>query len=79
MGSSLLSDQREGQGQPITPVSGVAVRWHPLSSLATISHRAATTGSTGFISLLLHPPEGIMTKPRLNTGDRVGMCTLTLN
>lgn len=36
------------------------------------SHRAATTGSTGFISLLVHPPEGVATKPRLNTGDRVG-------
>lgn len=34
-------------------------------------HRAATTGSTGFINLLLHPPEG-SPKTRLNTGDRVG-------
>ncbi|KAH0833354.1 ankyrin repeat-containing domain protein [Lanmaoa asiatica] len=42
------------------------------------SHRAATTGSTGFISLLLHPPEGITAKPRLNTGDRVGNTPLHL-
>jgi len=40
-------------------------------------HRAATTGSTGFISLLLHP-EGATTKPRLNTGDRVGNTPLHL-
>ncbi|KAH9997168.1 ankyrin [Russula compacta] len=36
---------------------------HPL-------HRAATTGSTGFITLLLNPPEG-SPKTRLNTGDRM--------
>ncbi|KAF9223333.1 ankyrin [Gyrodon lividus] len=41
-------------------------------------HRAATTGSTGFISLLLHPPEGVTAKPRLNTGDRVGNTPLHL-
>ncbi|KIJ14443.1 hypothetical protein PAXINDRAFT_79376, partial [Paxillus involutus ATCC 200175] len=41
-------------------------------------HRAATTGSTGFISLLLHPPEGVTIKPRLNTGDRVGNTPLHL-
>ncbi|KIJ62845.1 hypothetical protein HYDPIDRAFT_93799, partial [Hydnomerulius pinastri MD-312] len=41
-------------------------------------HRAATTGSTGFISLLLNPPEGVTTKPRLNTGDRVGNTPLHL-
>jgi 26S proteasome non-ATPase regulatory subunit 10 len=35
------------------------------------SHRAATTGSTGFVTLLLHPPEG-SPKTRLNTGDRMG-------
>lgn len=34
-------------------------------------HRAATTGSTGFVTLLLHPPEG-SPKTRLNTGDRIG-------
>lgn len=37
------------------------------------SHRAATTGSTGFITLLLHPPGEGHPKPRLNTGDRLGM------
>ena len=38
------------------------------------SHRAATTGSTGFVALLLNPPlpEGVKVKPRLNTADRVG-------
>ncbi|KAL4062891.1 ankyrin repeat-containing domain protein [Scleroderma citrinum] len=42
-------------------------------------HRAATTGSTGFISLLLNPPEGaVTTKPRLNTGDRIGNTPLHL-
>ncbi|OCB84736.1 ankyrin [Sanghuangporus baumii] len=40
-------------------------------------HRAATTGSTGFVHLLLHPPEG-RPKPRLNTGDRVGNTPLHL-
>ena len=35
------------------------------------SHRAATTGTTGFVTLLLHPPEG-SPKTRLNTGDRMG-------
>ncbi|KAH7884777.1 ankyrin repeat-containing domain protein, partial [Phlebopus sp. FC_14] len=40
-------------------------------------HRAATTGSTGFISFLLKPPEG-STKPRLNTGDRMGNTPLHL-
>jgi hypothetical protein len=42
------------------------------------SHRAATTGSTGFISLLLKPaeaPEGTP-KTRLNTADRIGKCLL---
>lgn len=34
-------------------------------------HRAASTGSTGFVSLLLHPPEGA-SKPRLNTADQSG-------
>jgi len=42
-----------------------------------VRHRAATTGSTAFISLLLHPPEG-SPKPRLNTGDRVGNTPLHL-
>ena len=42
-----------------------------------ISHRAATTGSTGFISLLLNPPEG-SPKPRLNTADRAGNTPLHL-
>ncbi|KAH9917003.1 ankyrin repeat-containing domain protein [Fomitopsis serialis] len=40
-------------------------------------HRAATTGSTGFISLLLKPPEE-SPKPRLNTADRVGNTPLHL-
>ncbi|KAI0034559.1 ankyrin repeat-containing domain protein, partial [Vararia minispora EC-137] len=40
-------------------------------------HRAATTGSTGFIRLLLNPPEGAA-KPRLNTGDRMGNTPLHL-
>ncbi|KAH9170637.1 ankyrin repeat-containing domain protein [Lactarius sanguifluus] len=43
---------------------------HPL-------HRAATTGSTGFVTLLLHPPEG-SPKTRLNTGDRIGNTPLHL-
>ncbi|ETW82767.1 hypothetical protein HETIRDRAFT_450525 [Heterobasidion irregulare TC 32-1] len=43
---------------------------HPL-------HRAATTGSTGFVNLLLHPPEGAP-KTRLNTGDRLGNTPLHL-
>ncbi|KAI6122232.1 ankyrin repeat-containing domain protein, partial [Pisolithus croceorrhizus] len=42
-------------------------------------HRAATTGSTGFISLLLNPPQGsAVSKPRLNTSDRVGNTPLHL-
>ncbi|KAI5122550.1 hypothetical protein M0805_005277 [Coniferiporia weirii] len=40
-------------------------------------HRAATTGSTGFVRLLLNPPEG-SAKPRLNTADRVGNTPLHL-
>ncbi|KDQ59133.1 hypothetical protein JAAARDRAFT_654110 [Jaapia argillacea MUCL 33604] len=40
-------------------------------------HRAATTGSTGLITLLLHPPEG-SPKTRLNTGDRIGNTPLHL-
>jgi len=40
-------------------------------------HRAATTGSTGFVTLLLHPPEG-SPKTRLNTGDRIGNTPLHL-
>ncbi|KAH9850290.1 ankyrin repeat-containing domain protein, partial [Lenzites betulinus] len=40
-------------------------------------HRAATTGSTGFISLLLKPIEG-SPKARLNTADRVGNTPLHL-
>ncbi|KAI0076177.1 ankyrin, partial [Panus rudis PR-1116 ss-1] len=40
-------------------------------------HRAATTGSTGLINILLHPPEG-SPKTRLNTGDRVGNTPLHL-
>ncbi|CAL1716125.1 unnamed protein product [Somion occarium] len=40
-------------------------------------HRAATTGSTGFLNVLLHPPEGAP-KTRLNTGDRVGNTPLHL-
>ncbi|CCM04321.1 uncharacterized protein FIBRA_06492 [Fibroporia radiculosa] len=43
----------------------------------TQSHRAATTGSTGFIILLLNPPEGAA-KTRLNTADRVGNTPLHL-
>ncbi|KAG1885936.1 ankyrin repeat-containing domain protein [Suillus fuscotomentosus] len=42
-------------------------------------HRAATTGSTGFVALLLSPPEGSTTaKLRLNTGDRIGNTPLHL-
>ncbi|PCH42363.1 ankyrin [Wolfiporia cocos MD-104 SS10] len=40
-------------------------------------HRAATTGSVGFINLLLNPPEG-SPKTRLNTADRVGNTPLHL-
>ncbi|KAI0926197.1 hypothetical protein AcW1_010362 [Taiwanofungus camphoratus] len=40
-------------------------------------HRAATTGSTGFINILLNPPEG-SPKTRLNTADRVGNTPLHL-
>ncbi|KAI0316730.1 hypothetical protein OF83DRAFT_221047 [Amylostereum chailletii] len=40
-------------------------------------HRAATTGSTGFVSLLVNPPEG-HPKARLNTGDRIGNTPLHL-
>ncbi|CDO74938.1 hypothetical protein BN946_scf184945.g10 [Trametes cinnabarina] len=40
-------------------------------------HRAATTGSTGFINLLLKPPEG-SPKTRLNTADRMGNTPLHL-
>lgn len=40
-------------------------------SCVTVRHRAATTGSTGFINLLLKPPQG-SPKTRLNTADRVG-------
>ncbi|EMD31286.1 hypothetical protein CERSUDRAFT_60101, partial [Gelatoporia subvermispora B] len=40
-------------------------------------HRAATIGSTGFINLLLHPPEG-SPKTRLNTADRIGNTPLHL-
>jgi 26S proteasome non-ATPase regulatory subunit 10 len=38
------------------------------------SHRAASTGSTGFISILLKPPEAPEGTPktRLNTADRIG-------
>ncbi|KZP09041.1 ankyrin [Athelia psychrophila] len=43
---------------------------HPL-------HRAATTGSTGFVSILLNPPEG-SPKTRLNTSDRIGNTPLHL-
>ncbi|KAH9984041.1 ankyrin repeat-containing domain protein, partial [Russula vinacea] len=43
---------------------------HPL-------HCAATTGSTGFVTMLLHPPEG-SPKTRLNTGDRMGNTPLHL-
>ncbi|KAG8929715.1 hypothetical protein FRC02_005145 [Tulasnella sp. 418] len=41
-------------------------------------HRAATTGSTGFISLLVNPPPSVKTKTRLNTADRVGNTPLHL-
>ncbi|KAH8100790.1 ankyrin repeat-containing domain protein, partial [Cristinia sonorae] len=43
----------------------------------TALHRAATTGSTGFINVLLNPPEG-SPKTRLNTADRVGNTPLHL-
>lgn len=39
--------------------------------MTRLSHRAATTGSAGFVSLLLNPPEGAP-KTRLNTADRIG-------
>ncbi|KAF9516108.1 hypothetical protein BS47DRAFT_703484 [Hydnum rufescens UP504] len=45
---------------------------HPL-------HRAATTNSSGFINLLLHPPEELkLPKTRLNTPDRIGNTPLHL-
>lgn len=40
-------------------------------------HRAATTGATGFITILLNPPEG-SPKTRLNAADRVGNTPLHL-
>ncbi|KAJ3555048.1 hypothetical protein NM688_g2789 [Phlebia brevispora] len=40
-------------------------------------HRAATIGSTGFINLLLNPPEGAP-KTRLNPADRMGNTPLHL-
>jgi ankyrin repeat protein len=48
-----------------------------LPTLTTGRHRAATTGSVAFVTMLLHPPEG-SPKPRLNTGDRVGNTPLHL-
>jgi hypothetical protein len=48
-----------------------------LASCRPDSHRAATTGSTGFVRLLLNPPHDASApppKPRLNTGDRMGAC-----
>jgi hypothetical protein len=46
---------------------------HKLVHSNSLRHRAATTGSTGFVALLLNPPEGSTTaKLRLNTGDRIG-------
>ena len=36
-----------------------------------VRHRAATTGSTGMIAVLLKPPQGAP-KTRLNTADRIG-------
>lgn len=43
----------------------------------TALHRAATTGSTGFIQVLLNPPEG-HPKTRLNPADRIGNTPLHL-
>ncbi|EGN99184.1 hypothetical protein SERLA73DRAFT_90461 [Serpula lacrymans var. lacrymans S7.3] len=40
-------------------------------------HRAATTGSTGFVALLLKPPQG-SPKTRLNNADRMGNTPLHL-
>ncbi|CAD6571974.1 MAG: hypothetical protein TREMPRED_000427 [Tremellales sp. Tagirdzhanova-0007] len=40
-------------------------------------HRAATTGSTAFLQILLHPPEG-RPKTRLNGADRAGNTPLHL-
>ena len=40
-------------------------------------HRAATTGSTGMIAVLLKPPEGAP-KTRLNTADRIGTESILL-
>jgi Ankyrin repeat len=48
-----------------------------LTTLTTSRHRAATTGSVAFVTILLHPPEG-SPKPRLNTGDRIGNTPLHL-
>jgi hypothetical protein len=48
-----------------------------IPTLTTTRHRAATTGSTAFMALLLNPPAG-SPKPRLNTGDRVGNTPLHL-
>lgn len=45
--------------------------WTLSREFASVRHRAATTGSTGFVTLLLRPPEG-SPKTRLNTGDRNG-------
>lgn len=64
-------DQCAGQCKPVATVRLVLPPVHPYIYPKIRSHRAATTGSTGFISLLLNPPEG-SPKPRLNTADRVG-------
>ncbi|KIP08029.1 hypothetical protein PHLGIDRAFT_70090, partial [Phlebiopsis gigantea 11061_1 CR5-6] len=40
-------------------------------------HRAATTGSVGFMNMLLRPPEG-SPKTRLNPADRIGNTPLHL-
>src|SRR5258708_5321437 len=48
-------------------------RLYPVSNSFLRRHRAATTNSTAFINLLLHPPEELkLQKTRLNTTDRVG-------
>ncbi|EIN03956.1 ankyrin, partial [Punctularia strigosozonata HHB-11173 SS5] len=66
---------------------GADACWLPLLSLVNARdrsnqlplHRAATTGSTGMIRLLLHPPqEAAPQKPRLNTADRIGNTPLHL-
>lgn len=62
-------DQCQRQGESNTAVSAEESRIRSLTKGRR--HRAATTGSTGFVNILLHPPEG-HPKTRLNPADRVG-------